>query len=171
METSSQANPVRWRQADQADLEHIQKISDIIHLDLPEEPKIFLEKFNLFPEGCLVLLYEGNVEGYSVSHPWRLNRIPVLNQFLSGLPAVANCLFIHDLAVLPHARGHGAAGALIEIIENLARERAIPNLALVSVYGTYPLWGRFGFEVVNDDALAEKLAAYGNQARYMIRTL
>jgi predicted N-acetyltransferase YhbS len=171
METSGQANRDRWRPAGQADLESVQKISDEIHVDLPEQPKIFLEKFNLFPEGCLVLLHEGDVVGYSLSHPWRLNSIPTLNQFLSSLPAEPNCLFIHDLAVLPHARGRGAANALIEIVESLARKRAIPNLALVSVYGTYPLWGRFGFEVVTDATLAGKLQAYGEHARYMVRRL
>lgn len=168
MEATGETNSVRWRQANNADLDAIQEISEAIHVNLFEERSIFQEKFNLFPEGCLVMEHIGRVAGYSLSHPWRLKHIPALNQLLLGLPAAPDCLFIHDLAVLPRARGYGATYGLIEITEKLARQRAIPYLALVSVYGTYPLWGRFGFEVVSDDDLAEKLKTYGEQARYMV---
>ena len=128
-----------------------------------------MEKFNLFPEGCLVM--EHMREGGGL-----LALASVAPQAHPGpqstpapaFPPAPDCLFIHDLAVLPRARGYGATYGLIEIIEKLARKRAIPYLALVSVYGTYPLWGRFGFEVVTDDALAEKLKTYGDQARYMV---
>ena len=171
MEATGESNSLTWRQANDADLDPIQEISEAIHVHLMEEQRIFLEKFNLFPEGCLVLEHGGTVAGYSISHPWRLRHIPALNQLLSSLPANPDCLFIHDLAVLPRARGLGATYGLMEIIEKLAGKRAIPYLALVSVYGTYPLWGRFGFEVVTDDALAEKLETYGNKARYMVRRL
>ena len=67
------------------------------------------------------------------------------------------------------ARGRGAAGDLLELLSSLARRQNIHILALVSVYGTYPFWTRFGFEVTADTFFAGKLKTYGDSARYMIR--
>jgi GNAT superfamily N-acetyltransferase len=161
----------KWRAATASDLEVIQRIGDEIHVDLPERPEVFTEKFNLFPEGCFALVQDAKVVGYGFSHPWLLKSIPPLDRFLGSLPQSPECLFIHDVVVLQQARGHDAAGDLIEIIARLARQRGIAYLALVSVYNTHPLWARFGFETMTDAALNNKLKSYGNTARYMVRKL
>jgi GNAT superfamily N-acetyltransferase len=109
--------------------------------------------------------------GYGLSHRWFLNSIPPLDQLLGSIPPSPECLLIHDVAVLPHARGHGAAGILMGLAAALARKRGIPCLALVSVYGTRALWTRLGFEVISDGSLTDKLKSYGSTARYMIRRL
>jgi GNAT superfamily N-acetyltransferase len=163
--------PLSWRNAITADLETINRIADEIHVDLPERPEVFAEKFNLFPEGCFVLTQNDAVVGYGVSHPWRLRSIPPLDMFLGMLPPSPECLFIHDVVVLSQARGRGAAGTLVNVIAGLARQRGIPYLALVSVYNTDPLWARFGFQAVTDPALDAKLETYGATARYMIHKL
>jgi hypothetical protein len=156
-----------WRVATAADLASIQRIGNAIHTDLPERPEIFAEKLKLFPEGCFVLTRDETVVGYGLCHPWRLNSIPPLNQFLGRLPSEPDCLLIHDAAILPEARGQGATAVLVELVTKLAQERKIARLALVSVYGSYVLWARFGFEIVSDTALADKLRPYG-KARYMV---
>jgi GNAT superfamily N-acetyltransferase len=160
-----------WRAATTEDLPIIDRIADEIHVDLPERPEVFAEKLSLFPEGCFVLLQNGQPVGYGFSHPWILNSIPPLDTFLKILPCPAECLFIHDVVVLPQARGHGAAGELIEQIATLARRRGIGYLALVSVYNTDPLWARFGFNVEANKALHDKLKSYGDTAKYMVRAL
>ena len=106
-----------------------------------------------------------------MSHPWHLNKIPPLDTFLKVLPSQPDCIFIHDVVVLPRARGHGAAEKFVEIVADVARERLIPALALVSVYDTHPLWMKCGFEIVQRPDLAEKLQSYGATARYMVRKL
>jgi hypothetical protein len=161
----------KWRPAATGDLDAIQNIGDEIHVTLPERPEVFAEKFKLFPEGCFVLTQTQNVVGYGFSHPWLLKSIPPLDSFLGSLPSHPECLFIHDVVVLPQARRHGASGALVELVTGVARKRNLRLLALVSVYNTHPLWSRFGFEVVTDAALTEKLKSYGDTARYMIRRL
>ena len=104
------------------------------------------------------------VVGYGLSHPWFLYNIPPLNQLLGSIPQSPECLLIHDVAVLPQARGHGAAGILIRLTAKLARKRGIPCLALDSVYDTRPLWTRLGFEVIPDSSLIDKLKSYGQTA-------
>jgi GNAT superfamily N-acetyltransferase len=158
----------KWRSATAADLGDIQRIGDLIHTELPERPECFAEKLRLFPEGCFVLIQDDAVVGYGFSHPWLLNQIPCLNELLGKLPPAPDCMLIHDVAVLQHGRGLGAAAALIELIVRVARTHALSHLALVSVYNSYLLWARFGFEIVADDRIAEKLKSYGQSARYMV---
>jgi GNAT superfamily N-acetyltransferase len=171
MHPNPSTGTARWRRTEVSDLEDIQKIADAVHAELPEQPERFAEKLGLFPQGCFVLLNHETVVGYGFSHPWLLMRVPPLNQPLSGLPPSPDCLLIHDVAIVQHERGRGAAELLVGIIVELARERHIPNLALVSVYNTHPLWARVGFEVIDDPALTEGLKTYGGTARYMVRKL
>ena len=162
---------LRWRVAAAADLRDVQEIADAIHVDLPERPELFMEKLKLFPEGCFVLLQNETMVGYAFSYPWLLKDVPPLNQHLVELPDAPDCLFIHDVAIQPHARGYGAAAVLVERMTGLARARHIQFLALVSVYDTHRLWAHFGFQLIADPALADHLKTYGNPAHYMIRPL
>lgn len=96
-------------------------------------------------------------------------QIPPLDAFIDRLPDAADCLYVHDVAVLPDFRG-GVARAYIAEIEERARSSGITTLALVSVYGARPLWERLGFQrVAPDAALRDKLLSYGASATYMLR--
>ena len=151
-----------------ADLAGVSEIADQIHKTLPERPEVVAEKIRLFPEGCLTLVADGRVVGYGIAHPWLLHSVPPLDEYLGALPAKPECLYIHDVAVLPLARGQGAMVEYVAAIKRLGRQLAINSLALVSVYGTNVLWRHFGFEIVDDPALAPKLASYGASAKYMV---
>ena len=61
--TNHDGNP-KWRAASIADLEIIDRIGNEIHVDLPERPEVFADKFSLFPEGCFVLVQNQEVVGY-----------------------------------------------------------------------------------------------------------
>ena len=154
-----------------SNLAAISDLADRVHTDLPERPEVFAEKMQLFPEGCFVLVSGRNIAGYALSHPWRLRSIPPLDDFLGRIPDNCDCLFIHDVVVLPEARGRRAAAALIETAAALATSRVLPFLALVSVYDTHPIWKRLGFSPVADPALGAALVSYANNARYMVREL
>lgn len=162
---------IKWRSTTASDLEAIQKIASIAHPELSERPEIFAEKLNLFPEGCCVLVQGRIVLGYAFVHPWRLNDVPKLDEFLLSLPSKPDCLLIHDIAVLQQARGNGASELLVERISSLAKRHNVKFLALVSVYGSHLFWTRFGFETATDMTLAPKLTSYSETARYMVRRL
>jgi N-acetylglutamate synthase-like GNAT family acetyltransferase len=161
----------KWRSTTTIDLGAIEKIANVVHADLSESREVFAEKLRLFPEGCFVLTDHGAVLGYAFVHPWLVNDIPKLNEFLLRVPSKPDCLLIHDVAVLQQARGMGASKALLELIAKLAKEREIPNLVLVSVYNSHLHWSRFGFEVAGNELTASKLNSYGETARYMVRRL
>jgi len=160
-----------WRHAYATDLEAVSAIATRIHPDLSERPEVLAEKMRLYPDGCRVLAVDNEIAGYGLAHPWMQYRIPPLDGFLERLPDGADCLYVHDVAVLPDFRG-GVARAYLTEIGQLARSSGITTLALVSVYGTRVLWERFGFQpVAADGALRDKLSSYGASATYMLRDL
>ena len=160
-----------WRRARATDIEAISAIAARIHPELPECRDVLWEKIRLCPDGCRVLAAGDEIAGYGLAHPWIRRQIPPLDGFLGQLPDAADCLYIHDVAVLPEVRG-GLARAYVAEIEQLARSSGITTLALVSVYGTHVLWKRLGFEPVTPDASPrDKLASYGASATYMLREL
>jgi hypothetical protein len=61
---------MKWRAMTAADLTAIQRLADTQHVCLPERPEVFAKKFELFRDGCLVMVQEGAVVGYCFSHPW-----------------------------------------------------------------------------------------------------
>jgi len=160
-----------WRPAHTSDLPAISAIAARIHPDLPERPEVFAEKMRLSPDGCRVLVAGDEIAGYGLAHPWKQHQIPPLDRFLERLPEDADCLYVHDIAVLPDQRG-GVTRAYVTGIAELAHATGIAALALVSVYATRPLWERLGFRAVAADAaLHAKLASYGEGATYMLRDL
>ncbi|SDR41232.1 Acetyltransferase (GNAT) family protein [Rhizobiales bacterium GAS191] len=162
---------LHWRPARPDDLEAINSIGDRIHPDLVERPEIFEERFRLFPDGCMALSDGEGLAGYGLCHPWVLNSIPPLDTLLISLPSPPECIFVHDVGIVPRARGSNSAQAYIALAVDLARERGISALTLVSVYETQPLWERCGFHVAHERALGEKLKSYGATAKYMLRRL
>lgn len=160
-----------WRHARATDIEAISAIAAQIHSELPERGDVLSEKIRLYPDGCRVLATGNEIAGYGLAHPWMQQQIPPLDDFLGQIPDAADCLYVHDVAVMPDVRG-GMARAYITEIEQLSRSSGITTLALVSVYGTHVLWKRLGFEPVTPDAaLRAKLASYGASATYMLREL
>lgn len=160
-----------WRAMTPPDLPAVAALAAAIHVAHPEDDAVFAERLALFPAGCLVLEEAGEIAGYVLAHPWRRLAPPPLDTLLGALPADADCLYLHDVALAPAARGRGAAAAVLERLATLARESHLPGIALVAVCGTPPFWIRQGFVAVDAPSLAAKLASYGAGARLMERPL
>jgi len=155
------------------DIPQVVQVADQIHPGLPEGEYVFAERVKLFPKGCLVLvLVDGSMSkilGYAVSHPIRYRQPPALDSLLGEIPPDADQYYIHDVAVLPEYRGHGSAAKAVQMLLEVTGEYTYETTCLVSVYGTGPLWRRFGFEEELAGRLREKLRGYGEDAVYMSR--
>ncbi len=93
-----------WRDALRDDAETISAIEHRVHTLAHERVEVFREKIALFGPGCRVLLMGGRVVGYGLAYPWRSDDVPPLDHLLSTIPPDADCLFLHDVAILPEAR-------------------------------------------------------------------
>ncbi|KAL8973658.1 MAG: hypothetical protein Q9197_002085 [Variospora fuerteventurae] len=159
-----------WRQMSVNDIESLFRVAHLIHPGLPESDKVFAERVRLFPEGCLALVEceRDKLYGYAISHPTRRRQPPALDRFLVAIASDADQYYIHDLAILPEARGRGLAQECINKLFGIAQR--YPTTSLVSVYGTAPFWGRFGFVPEEiDEGLKTKLLDYGDGATYLER--
>ncbi len=159
-----------WRPATPGDIPDINRIEAEVHTFAPERPEVWLERMTLFGDGALMLANGAEILGYGVCYPWLVGEVPALDTLLGDLPAAPDCLYIHDVALLPAARGLGFGGAYVAHAARLARARGMSHLALVSVYGTTNVWGRCGF-MLADPRSAQKMAIYGETARYMVAAL
>nr|WP_120007368.1 GNAT family N-acetyltransferase [Pseudoroseomonas vastitatis] len=150
-----------------ADLPAVSRIAAAVHRDFPEEDAVFAERLALSPAGCLMLERAGAAAGYAISHPWHFGPPPALNSLLGELPARPETHYLHDVALLPAARGAGAARILLGRLEVLAG--GLP-LSLVAVGGTTGFWAGLGFRPREEPALLAKLASYGDPtARFMVQ--
>lgn len=157
-----------WRKMSVSDIEGLLRVADEIHPDLPESDYVYAERMKLFPGGCLVLVEGEEVCGYAISHPIRHRQPPVLDSLLGEIAPDADQYYIHDLAILPRLRGSGLAAECMDRLFAVAERYR--TTCLVSVYGTAPFWGRFGFVPEPVDAiLSEKLRDYGADAIYLSR--
>lgn len=158
-----------------SDLDAVVDIADAVHPLLREDAAVFADRLALFPKGCLVLrANEGEqsktpILGYAVAHPWRGDSPPKLDTVLEALPRDPDRFYIHDVVVSPSCSGSGYAGRVVADLLLLAEP--FPAAILVSVYGTVPFWSRFGFREASETVPPGALDAYGENARFMIRTL
>jgi ribosomal protein S18 acetylase RimI-like enzyme len=160
-----------WRPMAAADLPAIMAVAGQVHPDYPEGEAVFAERLALHPAGCLVLAGGEGLGGYVLSHPWRLGQVPALDSLLGAVPGDADAYYIHDLALLPCARGGGAASACVDRLAAHARASGFVRMALVAVGNSAGFWRRQGFREAHDEALARKLASYDDAARYLVRDL
>ncbi|OWY40718.1 GNAT family N-acetyltransferase [Xenophilus sp. AP218F] len=129
---------------------------------LLESPEALASRQQLSPDTCWVAASSGKLLGYLFAHPWRGETPPKLNVELRQLPADADTLFIHDLALHPDARGHGVAPRLVEQALRQARQRGLRYTRLVAVEGAAPYWQRFGYRSYRIPGYG--LGAYGDSA-------
>ncbi|WP_332878645.1 GNAT family N-acetyltransferase [Massilia sp. S19_KUP03_FR1] len=160
---------MKWRQMHPADLDAVVAIAGRVHPDFPEERDIFADKLSLHAGGALVLESGAAVAGYCFAHPWHGTQPAPLNTLLGAIPASADALYLHDLALLPETQGAGAGTAAIAILLAKAASLRLERLCLVAVNGSMPFWSRHGFVVTDSAALRTKLASYGAEARFMVR--
>lgn len=165
------SNAMHWRGLTAFDLPEVEAIATRVHPAFPEDMAVFAERQRLYPEGARLLELDGVPSGYLFSHPWRFKGLPELNALLGSIPDDADTYYLHDLALLPVARGTGAAAMIVGDILRHARAAGLPSVSLVAVNGSLPFWYKHGFRAVQALELAEKLASYEGAARYMVKPL
>ena len=152
----------------------LDRVTEIAAVGFPEHFEgrdCFENRLGLNPAGCFVLESGGDLEGYLVAYPWRVDAAPALNTLIEAIPVDADVLYLHDLALTPAVRGQGWSKPAMQAVLDLARREQWPTVALVAVNDAVDFWRGHGFEVRETARMAVKLASYGPDARYMTRAV
>lgn len=155
-----------WRPMDPVDLAAVVAVADVVHVNYPEDPAVFANRLALFAPGCLMAEEDGRVLGYCIAHPGTIGEPPPLDTVLAALPETADCLYIHDVALLPQARGRHLGVALARRLEDVARAHGFGHMALTAVNNSDGFWGALGYQ----PRPCAKLASYG-EATYRVKRL
>lgn len=131
--------------------------------ELIEAPETFRRKIEQFGAGCFGLEREGRIGGYVFCQPWKDGEILPLDD-QGSIPSHCDCLYLHDLSVIPGWRGTGGAGALLAAVFGLARQLGYRRYGLVAVQSSEAFWRRQGFVPVREFEYAP-----GVSATYMVR--
>ncbi|MEK1890746.1 MAG: GNAT family N-acetyltransferase [Phyllobacterium sp.] len=169
---ASEHNDLQWRLMEAEDLASIIAMAAVIHPDFHEDENVFRERMKLYGKGCFVLqAASGDLHGYAVTHPWQFCSMPALNSLLGSLPERPSTYYLHDIALMPEARGSGAAGRIVAIVADRAVQEGLPTMSLVSVNNSVGFWEKQGFESTDLPELEAKLRTYSDDARFMVRPL
>lgn len=160
---------MHWRDLTTLDLPAVEAIAEKVHPSFPEDLAVFAERQRLYPAGTRLLELDGVPSGYVLSHPWRFMALPPLNSLLGAIPEDADTYYLHDLALLPTARGTGAAAMIVGNMLRHAKAAGFANVSLVAVNGSLPFWYKHGFRAQAAPELADKLNSYEQAARFMVK--
>lgn len=166
-----QFRDVAWRAMTGYDFDAVFDIANRVHPGFFEAHEVLAEKFALYRNGCYLLEVSEKPAGYVLSHPWKRGSLPALDTLLGAIPKDADTFYIHDLALLPLTRGVGAAGKIVDGLTKHAVAMGFPTMSLVAVNGSIPFWEKQGFAVEDRPELTDKLAAYEDAARYMVKAI
>jgi hypothetical protein len=163
---------LQWRAMTANDIAEVQRISDLIHPDYPERDDVVAEKLMLSPSTHFMAVDGGGVvRGYAVAYPWIANDMPQLDVFIRKLPDEATVLYIHDVALLPTARGGPLVPDLLKRLSKVAQAKGLKGFTLTAMYGSEAAWFQHGFwRVQAAGKLVDQLAPYG-PAVFMSRPL
>lgn len=137
-----------WRPMRASDLTAVTAISDTVHEHYTEPMAVYAERLDLYPSGCQVFELGGEVVGYLISHPWHRYDPPKLGALLGAVPPQADTYYLHDIALLPPARGTGAGKAALGYVADRARALGFADITLMAVGGADRFWAAQGFDYV-----------------------
>ena len=131
-----------------SDLAAVSAISDAVHGAWTEPLAVYAERLDLQPDGCRVFEADGAVAGYLITHPWHRDEPPKLGALLGTIPGDADTYYLHDIALLPAARGTGAGRAALDFVMERARTLGFADITLMAIGGADRFWAAQGFAYV-----------------------
>lgn len=137
---------------------------------MQEAAAVLLARLRAAPATALVACADGAVCAYVFAYPSLLGRVTPLDAPFA-LPAAPDTLYLHDLAVAPHALGRGLARRLAGRLLDGAAAPGLRHAALVSVQDSRRFWEGLGYREEGGRPRCAALATYPVDAIYMTRGL
>ena len=164
------------RPAHHADVPEILRIQAQCYTEIePETADAYLNKLEQAPD-CAFVIEDASckqVLAYLFALPIQIEAPPELDAQDFVCPATANCLYLHDLAIAPNARGLGLSRPLMQAFFAAAQARRLPWASLIAIQDSQAFWQAYGFassELSLRADLQNKLRSYG-AASYLLQKL
>lgn len=157
----------------ESDLAGVLRVQAACYPEPMQEPgPVVLARLRAAPATCVVACDGGDVAAYLFAYPSILGAVTDLGAAFEPA-ARPDTLYLHDLAVAPHALGKGLARGLAGHLLEKGRELGLRWSALVSVQDSAAFWEGLGYRAAAPAACApgRGLASYPAEARYMRRPL
>ena len=156
-----------------SDLAGVLRVQAACYPEAMQEPgAIVLARLRAAPDTCVVASDGAEVAGYLFADPSVLGAVTDLGAAFEPA-ARPDTLYLHDLAVAPHALGRGLARGLAGHLLAHGKEQGLCWSALVSVQDSAGFWEGLGYRAAAAAACApgRGLASYPAGALYMRRPL
>lgn len=157
----------------ESDLDGVLRVQAACYPAAMQEPgPIVLARLRAAPGTCAVAVDSDGVAAYLFAYPSVLGAVTDLGAPFAPAPQ-PDTLYLHDLAVAPHALGQGLARGLASHLLALGREQGLRWSALVSVQDSAAFWETLGYRAAAAAACApgRGLASYPGDSLYMRRPL
>jgi predicted N-acetyltransferase YhbS len=166
---TDEENMITIRTMQLSDIPGIMAIQAICYTEInPETENSMRAKLLASPATCFVAILENTLAGYLISLPWEFANPPALNAEQCALPENPDCLYLHDLAIAPHARSAGGAPALVNRFLEQLPILKLQRASLIAIQNSAAYWQRYGFKAAAlSDELRTRLSSYGNNVEYM----
>jgi len=162
---------VALRRMDEGDLDAVLAVQAVCYPPSMQEAAALLRtRLRSAPSTALVACLDGAVCAYVFAYSSVLGRVTPLDAPFVPAPA-ADTLYLHDLAVAPHAHGRGLARRMVGCLLDGAAADGLRHSALVSVQDTRAFWASFGYREDGARPRCAALGSYPGRAIYMRRAL
>lgn len=109
--------------------------------------------------------------GYAIACPWQRTLAPRWDEGRCSLSMhLADCVYVHDIAVDPSCQKQGLAGQLMLQVLQQGRAYGWQQAVLVAVQGAHHYWSRYDFMAASGAEMPD-LASFGEDAVWMQRAL
>ena len=131
-------------------LAEVKSVSNLCFQTVYQEEKFVYESIvEVFPDGAYGAFCDGKLVGYIFFHPYRHSEAKPLNSMLT-LNGDENCMYLHEIAVLPEYRSYHIPTRLLSVFDNVSQTHNLTNQSLVSVQNSVGFWEKKGFSVVSE---------------------
>jgi len=140
-------------QVSESDLNNVYIVEKSIEGNYAATREILYDRMKMFPEGFLVAKLCDMVVGYVETCIWNVQDFTTFEEiknFPSLFDPKGKYLYIISLCVAEPFRRKGVASKLLESVINLARQKNISEIHLVSKKEIVTLYEKYGFEYVKD---------------------
>lgn len=137
-----------------------------------EAESVFAERIANCSDSAWLAGHGQQALAYLFSYPSLSGKICALGSVFTAQPE-ADCLYLHDMAVLPQAHGQGIARALHQTAMNYAQQHLYSSSALVAVLDAASFWHKLGYRAdfpLNPEQQVN-LLSYGATACYLHQAL